>query len=323
MRCPVVLIAVLALAGGSVLAESHAGLKRRVAVMDMAVTATTLSTQSPGSYSQTTSMQIPPPADFALGLTEMLTTELIRTGRFIVLERQGLEDIKAEQDLGAGERANPETAVTGGGIVGAQALIRCAVTEYSYTQSGGTGQLRVVEGLSLGASVVRAQVGIDVRLYDARTTEVLASTVARGTATTRGLDLKFSDDTGEFGGSGFLSTPLGKASRQAITEAVAFIASRVATLPWEARVIRAQQNQIYLNAGAENGITAGTTFRVFRTEEPLIDPASGLNLGVPDREIGVIRVSAVQPKYSVADLLEGELPERNDVVRPSSSAPKP
>ena len=109
----------LALAGDSLLAEAHAGLKRRVAVMDMAVVATTLSTQSPGSFSQTTSMQIPPPADFALGLTEMLTTELMRTGRFIVLERKALEDITAEQDLGAGERVNSETAVTAGGVVGA------------------------------------------------------------------------------------------------------------------------------------------------------------------------------------------------------------
>ena len=320
---PVVLIAALTFVGGSLLAEPHAGLKRRVAVMDMAVTATTLSTQSPGAQSQTTSFPIPPPADFALGLTEMLTTELMRTGRFIVLERQALEDITAEQDLGAGERVNSETAVTAGGVVGAQALIRCAVTEYAYTQSGGTGQLRIVEGLSLGASVVRAQVGIDVRIYDSRTTEVLASTVARGTATTRGLDVKYSNETGDFGGAGFLSTPLGQASRKAIAEAVAFIAARVGNLPWEARVIRALENQVYLNAGSENGIVAGTTFKVFRSEEALIDPASGLNLGTPDREIGLIRISAVQPKYAVAELLEGDLPQRNDVIRPSSSAPQP
>lgn len=323
MHRSVLLFAVLALAGRSVIAETHAGLKRRVAVMDMALKATTLSTQSPGTHSQSTSIQIPPPADFSLGLTEMLTTELIRTGSFIVLERQSLEDITAEQDLGAGERVNTGTAVTAGGIVGAQALIRCAVTEYAYTQSGGTGQLRIVEGLSLGASVVRAQVGIDVRVYDSRTTEVLASTVARGTATTRGVDVRYSNETGDFGGGGFASTPLGKASRQAIAEAVAFIAARVGNLPWEARVIRARENQVYLNAGSENGIVAGTTFKVFRSEEALIDPASGLNLGTPDREIGLIRVSAVQPKYAVAELLEGDLPQPNDVIRPSSSAPLP
>ena len=45
---------------------THAGLKKRVAVMDMAVVATTLSTSSPGTYSTTTTLQIPPPADFAL-----------------------------------------------------------------------------------------------------------------------------------------------------------------------------------------------------------------------------------------------------------------
>ena len=314
------LVTFLAVSAG---AAPHAGLKKRVAVMDMSVTATTLSTSSPGSYSSTTSVQIPPPADFALGLTEMLTTELFKTGRFIVLERKGLADVTAEQDLGASDRANQEVASKGGAVVGAQALIRCAVTEYAYTQSGGTGQLKLIEGLSVGATLVRAQVGIDVRIYDARTTEVLASTVARGTASTRGLDVKYANKTGDFGGTGFATTPLGQASRQAIAQAVAFIASEVANMPWEGRVIRAADQQVYINAGAESGITAGATFKVFHPEEALVDPASGLNLGTPDREVGVIRVAAVQPKYAVAEVVQGQVPQRNDVIRPIASADKP
>ena len=316
------LIAALVLAT-SATASPHSGLKRRIAVMDMALTATTLSQTSPGSYSQTTSIQIPPPADFALGLTEMLTTALTDTGRFIVLERKGLADATAEQDLGASERANKEVAVTGGGVISAQALVRCAVTEYAYTQSGGGGSFKIVQGLSVGASSIRAQVGIDVRIYDARTTEVLASTVARGSATSRNLDVKYSSRTGDYGGSGFAATPLGQASRQAIEKAVAFLVERVANLPWEARVIRAQDNQVYINAGAEGGVSAGTTFKVFRAGEALIDPASGLNLGSPDREIGTIRVTAVQPKFAVAEVISGELPQRNDVIRSAASAAIP
>lgn len=313
------IFAAVTFAAVSVAAAPHAGLKKRIAVMEMAVTATTLSSSSPGTYSEKTSIQIPPPADFALGLTEMLTTALFDTGRFILLERQGFQDVAAEQDLGASARANAETAITVGAVVGAQALVRCAVTEYAYTQSGGSGQLNIIQGLSLGATVVRAQVGIDVRIYDSRTSEILASTVARGSATTRGLDVQYSNETGTFGGSGFASTPLGRASRSAIKEAVAFITARVTDMPWEARVIRAVDGTVYINAGAESGVGPGTTFQVFRPEETLIDPASGLNLGTPDRQIGLIRVVNVEPKYAVAEIAEGALPERNDVVRPATS----
>lgn len=317
MRIPLLILVSLLTANG--MAASHDGLKRRIAVMDMALTATTLSQTSPGSYSQTTSIQIPPPADFALGLTEMLTTALTETGAFIVLERKGLSDATAEQDLGGSERANREVATTAGSVIGAQALVRCAVTEYAYTQSGGTGSLKIVQGLSLGATSVRAQVGIDVRIYDARTTQVLASTVARGSATARSLDVKYANRSGDYGGSGFAATPLGQASRQAIEKAVAFLVEKVATLPWEARVIRAQDDQVYINAGAEGGVAAGEEFKVFRSGEALIDPASGLNLGSPDREIGLLRIVAVQPKYAVGEVIRGELPQRNDVIRPASS----
>jgi curli biogenesis system outer membrane secretion channel CsgG len=191
-------------------AGTHAGLKRRVAVMDMAMTATTLSQSSPGSLSITTTIQIPPPADFALGLTEILTTELAKTGRVIVLERKALQDITAEQDLVTAGRVNLETGAKAGAIIGAQALIRCGVTEYSYTQTGTSANIKVLQGLSLGAAVVQAQVGLDCRIYDARTSEVLTSTVSRGAATAKGADVRYSNEQVEGGAAGFMTTPLGR-----------------------------------------------------------------------------------------------------------------
>ncbi len=302
---------------------AHAGLKKRIAVMDMALVASTLSTSSPGSMSTTTSVQIPPPSDFALGLTEMLTTELLKTDQFILLERKGLTDATAEQDLGGSERSNKDTAVKGGSVIGAQALVRCAVTEYAYTQSGTSGALKMLEGLSIGGSVVRAQVGIDVRVYDAKTTQVLASVVTRGSASSKGVDFKHSGSKADVAGAGFIATPLGRASRDALAAAAAFIVKALANGEWEARVIRSAKGQIYLNAGGEAGIAAGTRFDIFRAGEPLIDPASGLDLGSPERRVGSLEVTTVQPKYAVARLVEGSLPERNDLVRPAGGTAKP
>src|SRR5437870_13273705 len=72
--------------------------KLRVAVMDlsgsalkMQSTTTMMPGGQPGMPAQpatrqtTVSVDIPPPAEFARGLTEALTTVLVKTGRFVVL----------------------------------------------------------------------------------------------------------------------------------------------------------------------------------------------------------------------------------------------
>ena len=43
-------------------------------------------------------------------MTEMLTTALTKSERFVVLERAALDKVTAEQDLGASGRVNPEFA---------------------------------------------------------------------------------------------------------------------------------------------------------------------------------------------------------------------
>jgi len=297
-------------------AAEHAGLKMRVAVMDMSLTATQMSAPtSGGGGTFTTSIQIPPPNDFAMALTEVLTTELAKSGKFIVLERKALADIMAEQDLMANGKVNKETGAKSGAIIGATALIRCAISEYSFSQSGTSSALKVIPGMSLGFTTLKAMVGIDTRIYDTKTSEVLASTVARGTATSSGADMKVSGRKMDASAAGFMSTPLGRASREAIDGTVQFIIASLGNAPWEARVIRADGDDIYLNAGEENSMKVGERFNLYRAGEALIDPASGTKLGTPDKLIGTIVVKAVKPKYSVAAMVSGEKPERNDIVR--------
>jgi curli biogenesis system outer membrane secretion channel CsgG len=305
-------------------AADHAGLKMRVAVMDMSLTATQMSSPtSSGGGTFTTTIQIPPPNDFAMALTEVLTTQLAKSGKFIVLERKALADIMAEQDLTANGKVNKETGAKSGGIIGATALIRCAISEYSFSQSGTSSALKVIPGMSLGVTTLRAVVGIDTRIYDAKTSEVLASTVARGTATSSGADVKVSGKKMDASAAGFMSTPLGRASREAIEGAVQFIIAKLGNAPWEARVIRADGGDIYLNAGEENGIKVGEKFNLYRAGEALIDPASGTQLGTPDTLIGMIVVKAVKPKYSVGEMVSGAKPERNDIVRATNQVANP
>jgi curli biogenesis system outer membrane secretion channel CsgG len=303
---------------------AHAGLKKRVAVMDMSMAATAMSQPTGGGGTAfSTSIAIPPPADFAMAMTEILTTELSKTERFIVLERKAMADIAAEHDLGAAGKANPETAAKTGSIIGAQYLIRCAISEYAYSQTGTSGSLKIIPGISLGGSVLRAKVGIDTRVYDSKTSEVVASTTTRGSATSSGGDVKLSNAKLDASAAGFVTTPLGQASREALDAAVQFIVDKLAGVKWEARVIRADGNDIYMNAGKDSGVEDGQTFGLYRAGEALVDPASGVELGTPDKKIGLVRVKTVTPKYAIAELVSGEKPKRNDIVRPQEKGINP
>jgi curli biogenesis system outer membrane secretion channel CsgG len=323
MNRTIAVIMLAALLPASTLA-ARGGVKKRLAVMDMTMTNTAMATPtSSGGTTFSSTISIPPPTDFAMALTEVLTTELSKTGKFIVLERKALADINAEQELGASGKVNAETAAKAGSIIGAQILVRCAISEYAYTQTGTSGSLKIIKGLSLGATVLRAKVGIDTRIYDAKTTEVLASTVTRGTATAKGADVKFSDTRMDAGAGGFMTTPLGQASRDALAGAVQFIVSKIGDAAFEARVIRAEGKDIYLNSGEESGVSVGERFGIFRAGTALIDPSTGTDLGTPDRQVGVVLIKIVRPKYSVGELVSGEVPQRNDIVRAEKQGANP
>src|ERR1700675_2608549 len=62
------------------------------------------------------------------GLAEMLTSEVCKTGQFIVVERLALGDIVREQELGQTGLIRGETAARTGQVLGAQILVKGAIT---------------------------------------------------------------------------------------------------------------------------------------------------------------------------------------------------
>lgn len=163
------------------------------------------------------------------GMAEMLATSLFNSNRFIVLERQTLQDVLAEQDLGASGRIRKETAAPIGQIEGAELLVTGAVTEFEPGSSGigggiGGGSRSIVGGI-LGA-IKKSHIAIDLRVIDTRTSRLVAATTVEGSATDiAGL-------TGLAGGhlggglGGWRKQPIEKALRIAIGAAVNFIVSQ-------------------------------------------------------------------------------------------------
>jgi curli biogenesis system outer membrane secretion channel CsgG len=291
----------------------------RVAVMDLTGTALKMQSAqtatSSGSMSQTT-IAIPPPAEFARSLTEALTTSLVATGKFIVLERLALQQVQGEQDLGASGRVNTETAAEKGKLMGAQVLITGDITQFAYQRSAIGGKFsNIVKGLDAGVERVSASVSIDLRLIDAVTGEVIASIKGDGNAAQQGVTTHLTKDEKRYDGSIALSTPLGKASREAIQKSITGIIDNVPKLKWSARVIDFRDGVVYVNAGSALGMVKGMTMEVFDPQPTLIDPETGRNLGSPERLIGEIVIDAVEQQYSTAAVVSGTGFKRNQVVR--------
>lgn len=165
------------------------------------------------------------------GMAEMLSHALFATNRFIVLERQAIGDVLSEQDLGASGRVKRETAARIGDIEGADLLIMGTITEFEPGASGaggGVGGLIPLPGRRIGVGGVgggikTSHVAMIIKVIDAKTGRRLASEQVEGKATDIGglVGMGGGPLAGAFGG--YSKTPMEKAIRIAIEEAVRVI----------------------------------------------------------------------------------------------------
>lgn len=147
------------------------------------------------------------------GLHEMLVAALINSNRFSVVERQALSAVM--QDL----------------------IITAAVTEFEPEASGGKAGVGggggvgsgILGGL-LGVALNKAHMALDIRIVDASTSEVLAATRVQGQAS----DVAGSIMGGFLGSwglgkglSAYANTPMEKAIRICIIEAVRYISQTI------------------------------------------------------------------------------------------------
>ena len=179
--------------------------------------------------------------EIGTGMSEMLANGLFATNRFIVLEREAIGDVLMEQDFGASGRMKQETAPTIGEIEGADLLIMGTITEFEPGTSGAGGEKEssfklpgrvrrdvgdVLGSVRVGGGVRKSHIALVVKVVDAKTGRRLASEQVEGTATDiEGMSgLSGGVLSGSF--SGYSKTPMEKAIRICIDEAVKLILAK-------------------------------------------------------------------------------------------------
>lgn len=263
------------------------------------------------------------------GIESIVMDVLNNTGRFRLVERKVLGDVLQEQDLAASGRVSAPSGAGTGKILGAEYLVQVVVTDYQPDTEGkdiGVGGLLRNKVPLLGGVKVKnrqSRVGMNFRLIDAETSEVVFTKQVESIIKESGLafgGVGFTDDVA-FGGfmSSFSKTPIGQAVIAGINEGVFELIKQVGAQPAQGSVVKADANQIWINIGGDR-INVGERMKVMAKGEELIDPETGISLGGAETYLGDMEVTQVEEKYSIGKPISlGTVPNRGDKVVSTSS----
>lgn len=241
------------------------------------------------------------------GITDMLTTELVKTGAFTVYERSRIEAVAKEQKLSASGLVDPTTAVSLGRLVGVEAIVTGAITEFSTKTSGGFIPLGGFTGVAVGSST--AKVALDLRVVRVQTGEVVSVVRETGTADRSAGGVMISGLAfGEGESGGILSA--------ATYNAIQKIANRLRQMVSGSsyHVLAYAGDMATVDAGMSQGIQPGQMLAVYLEGTPVVG-LKGEILGIEKNYLAILKAKDVQNAYSKCEVVRMEgTPSRGDLV---------
>ena len=236
---------------------------------------------------------------------DILTTELARSDKFIMITRQDLDLLQDEQDLARSGLVKAGTGAKSGEILGVNAIITGVVSQFGVKQTSAN--------YLLGASKTQtAEATVDVRLVDANTGQIIFAESGVGVHESSSTEV-----LGIGGRTGYDETMEGKAFRAAIAKFIDNLIQKMELIEWTGKVAFVEGGEITVNAGARTGLRAGDRLQVFGEGREVIDPDTKMPLGrMPGPKKGEIEViNFFGEDASIGRIVSGSGFAVNDIVR--------
>jgi curli biogenesis system outer membrane secretion channel CsgG len=271
--------------------------------------------------------------DIGKGISDLLVKYLVKDGTYSVIERKAMDKILAEQNFSNSDRANPNSAAKLGKLLGVDAIIVGSITQFGNDTKkqgvgGGGGGLG---GFGLGGfkhSNTKAIVGLDARIVDIDTGEILAVAEGKGESSRSSTSLLggggnwhgWGGGAVDFGSSDFQNTIIGEATKIATEQMSAgVIAGKdklvARTVIVEGLVAAVDSGMIVLNVGGKAGLKVGDELTVERVSKEIKDPATGKVLRRMSTSIGVVKATDVDDVSSVCSVVSGAGFKVGDAVK--------
>lgn len=217
---------------------------------------------------------------------DMLTTALVKTQKFDVIERDRMEAILQEQGMGGFGLTDGHSDLH---LAGLDYVVIGAITQYGTTEE--------VAGFGgFGTAKKKANMAVDIRVIDTENgTTAIAESVAveadgsRGFAI-EGVGARVKDDAAQL---------LGNVMRMAARDITFMVVSSV----YPIRVAtRSANGEVILNYG-DGLLMEGDTLHVYSEGESFTDPTTGEVLGSEEELVARITVTSAENRFSKARVL--------------------
>jgi len=241
-------------------------------------------------------------------ITESLDSQLIdrinATRKFDVVGRSDLNDVLKEQDLGASGNVDAKTAAQAGKLTGAKYLLVATIDDFQdYVETA------TFEGTGNTATKRVFRLSIVAKVYDSTTGKLLESANFQ----TGNNDFKQIQQERNYSvKNGELSDEMMVALSRSLAEQ---IANHLTDIIFPAKVLIKRDNQITINRGEGGGVVVGDIFNVYALGEELIDPDTKESLGREEVKVGQVKISQVNPKTSIADVISDTGIDKGAVLR--------
>jgi curli biogenesis system outer membrane secretion channel CsgG len=222
-------------------------------------------------------------------VSDMLSTRLVLSQKFLVFERPDIDKVIAEHSV-----------THESGLVGVDALIIGSVTEFGRSTTGKSGFLS-------GTKVQTAHAKVEIRLVDVRTGYVFFTASGTGDAST---------ESGEIAGFGskadYDATLNDRAIGAAISDVQNSLISKLEERPWRTDILKVDGHQLYLSGGMRQGLQVGDTLNVLKAGEKVKSSQSGFDITLPAETVGQIRIVSrfgdnETNEGAIADIISGNI----------------
>jgi curli biogenesis system outer membrane secretion channel CsgG len=228
-----------------------------------------------------------------------MTTQLVKTGKFTVIERAQIGAVLAEQHLGASGAVTAATAPKIGKLLGVQFLVTGSITQFSIerTSAGYRG---------IGGTISTAESRMDVRVVNTDTGEVTVVAEGQGTKRMGGGYFKGAAAERTFD-QGAAQEALRPSVESVITRIVAQAGTLTSLVPTgpEGQIVSSRDGMYYINRGQNAGIRVGQRFEVMRVTDEIKD-ADGRLLDRVISKVGTLEVTQVLSQSAICKLLDGQ-----------------
>lgn len=196
---------------------------------------------------------------------DILSAKLATSGKFILLERDGLEELVAE----SGSEMQK---------IGADYIILGSITKFGRKVEGD-------QGVFTESKTQTVEAGVSIRLVDVSTGLIIYSDEASGFAETT------SKQTLGIGGTaGFDATLSDKAISAALSQLVENIINKCMDKPWKGYILDIEDGTYIISGGKSQGIVEGSTFTLYKKGKVVTNPQTGIKVELPGTKLGSVTV---------------------------------